>query len=340
MANPIKYNVSTETLALNKGNWWIGTGDVGKGPTSETGFYNGITPTPGGYVVYLNKTFQGPVLYDCADDAALIDITCKISGNSFSTVNECLNYYAGQTDKMVTNREYENIVTDGLVYNMDAGFVPSYPRNGSTAYDIGGNGYNADVLNSTGFNSANGGYWDLDGSDDKIQIPHTSYWNSNVFGSANVFSIMCWTKCDNFYNWTSMIHKSNGGYYSQSEGASLWVNSSGYQAVFGNGISGNSGNWGNIISYPTSNTTDWFHLAFTGDGTTLRFYVNGSQHNSQGQSSRSAGLNITSNPVSFGVRGGSAYYNGKIALALLYDKAISADQVLQNYNAQKTRFGH
>jgi len=41
MANPIKYNVSTETLALNKGNWWIGTGDVGKGPTNVTGFYNG-----------------------------------------------------------------------------------------------------------------------------------------------------------------------------------------------------------------------------------------------------------------------------------------------------------
>ena len=39
MPNAIKYNVSAETLALKKGNFWIGTGDVSKGPTSNTGYY-------------------------------------------------------------------------------------------------------------------------------------------------------------------------------------------------------------------------------------------------------------------------------------------------------------
>jgi hypothetical protein len=52
MPNAIKYNVSAETLALKKGNFWIGTGDVGKGPTSSTGYYNGITPPSGGYKYY------------------------------------------------------------------------------------------------------------------------------------------------------------------------------------------------------------------------------------------------------------------------------------------------
>ena len=55
MPNAIKYNVSAETLALKKGNFWIGTGDVSKGPTSNTGYYNGITPPSGGYTIYLNK---------------------------------------------------------------------------------------------------------------------------------------------------------------------------------------------------------------------------------------------------------------------------------------------
>ena len=55
MPNSIKYNVSAETLALKKGNFWIGTGDVGKGPTSTTGYWNGITPVRGGYTIYLNK---------------------------------------------------------------------------------------------------------------------------------------------------------------------------------------------------------------------------------------------------------------------------------------------
>ena len=55
MPNAIKYNVSAETLALKKGNFYIGTGDVSKGPTSSTGFYNGINPPSGGYTIYLNK---------------------------------------------------------------------------------------------------------------------------------------------------------------------------------------------------------------------------------------------------------------------------------------------
>jgi hypothetical protein len=60
MPNAIKYNVSTETLSLKKGNFWIGTGDVGKGPSSTSGFYKGITPPAGGYTIYLNKVSNGP----------------------------------------------------------------------------------------------------------------------------------------------------------------------------------------------------------------------------------------------------------------------------------------
>ena len=60
MPNPIKYSASAQTLALKKGNFWIGTGDVGKGPTSTTDYYNGITPPAGGYTIYLNKASGGP----------------------------------------------------------------------------------------------------------------------------------------------------------------------------------------------------------------------------------------------------------------------------------------
>ena len=42
MPNPIKYTTGTETLALKKGNFYIGTGDVGKGPTSTTGYKVGL----------------------------------------------------------------------------------------------------------------------------------------------------------------------------------------------------------------------------------------------------------------------------------------------------------
>ena len=69
MPNAIKYNTSAETLALKKGNFYIGTGDVGKGPTSSTGYYNGITPPTGGYTIYLNKVSGGPSIYTATNDA-------------------------------------------------------------------------------------------------------------------------------------------------------------------------------------------------------------------------------------------------------------------------------
>ena len=112
MPNAIKYNVSAETLALKKGNFWIGTGDVSKGPTSSTGYYNGITPPSGGYTIYLNKANNGPSIYTVTNDAQLINLTNSIAGTSYTTVAQCLSYYDSQTDKMIFNRDYPLIVTN------------------------------------------------------------------------------------------------------------------------------------------------------------------------------------------------------------------------------------
>jgi hypothetical protein len=79
MPNPIKYNTSAETLALKKGNFWIGTGDVGKGPTLNTGFYNGLTPPTGGFTIYLNKASGGPSIYTVSTEAELTGLTNTIS---------------------------------------------------------------------------------------------------------------------------------------------------------------------------------------------------------------------------------------------------------------------
>ena len=106
MENPIKYNTNPESLALKKGNFWIGTGDVAKGPTSTTGYYNGITPPAGGYTIYLNKASGGPSIYVASNDSDLITLTNKIADSNYSTVAECLSYFAGQSDRFVLNFDY------------------------------------------------------------------------------------------------------------------------------------------------------------------------------------------------------------------------------------------
>jgi hypothetical protein len=138
MPNAIKYNLSAETLALKKGNFYIGTGDVGKGPTSSTGYYNGITPPSGGYTIYLNKESNGPSIYTVNTEAQLTGLTSTIAGVPYTTSGQCLNWFATQNDKMVFNIDYPAIVTDGLVLNLDAGFTPSYPTTNIYFSDLSG----------------------------------------------------------------------------------------------------------------------------------------------------------------------------------------------------------
>ena len=119
MPNSFKYSASAQTQALKRGNFWVGIGDVGKGPTSTTDYWNGITPPSGGYSVYGNKNTQGPSIYVCANDSELISITNRIAGTSYTTAAECIDYYASQTDKMVWGGDVAPVITDGLTSFID-----------------------------------------------------------------------------------------------------------------------------------------------------------------------------------------------------------------------------
>jgi len=156
MPNAIKYNVSAETLALKKGNFWIGTGDVSKGPTSNTGYYNGITPPSGGYTIYLNKANNGPSIYTVTSDAQLISLTNTIAGASYTTVAQCLTYYAGQTDKMVLNLDYGALQTTDLTLCVDAGFTASI-SDSSTITDLTSNQYIFNYEGTVSTTTSNGG---------------------------------------------------------------------------------------------------------------------------------------------------------------------------------------
>lgn len=141
MSNTIKYNTSVEPLSLKKGNFYIGTGDVGKGPSESTGFYNGITPPTNGYTVYSKKTTQGPSIKVANNSTELIKITNEISGVPFTSETQCLTWFSTQNDYFLTNRTIEPIITNGIVFNMDAGYTPSYPKSGNFLGDVSNNDY-------------------------------------------------------------------------------------------------------------------------------------------------------------------------------------------------------
>jgi len=233
------------------------------------------------------------------------------------------NYYGGP------------IVTDGLVLAMDAGNLVSYESGSSTAYSLTGS-YNASLINGVAYSPYNGGAWDFDGTNDYIELPYDSYWDTNVFGTATNFTLECWYKPDLFENWDTIIEKSSAsGYYSESEGPAIWTNAGSIQGVFSSGVTGNPAGSNVIISYPTT-TLKWYHITFTGDGTTLRLYVDGVQRATGAISSRTVAVENGNVGPRFGKR---QYMKGKLGVARFYTRALTADETLQNFNAQRNRFG-
>jgi hypothetical protein len=345
MPNPIKYTTGSETLALKKGNFYIGTGDVSKGPTSSTGYYNGITPPSGGYTIYLNKVSGGPSIYAASNDAQLISLTNSIAGASYTTVNQCLVYYAGQTDKMCVNRDYESIVTDGLIVNLDAGFTPSYPRNGTTWYDLSGNENNFTIYNSTSFSSDNSGLLIFDGVDDYCRS--TNPINLSSYSAVTVQVIPYSVE-----NNVGMIYESSNDWNGNAGGFGLNVNSNGYgyslnlSHFYWNTNGGTNTGARNFISNTSNNFTILTKVLIKNNSDGLQDYVNGLRVSYEtspwgtGTSTIGNTTNFRNDHIFIGSRGGTgSWFQGKISNFLVYNRALSLSEIIQNYNAQKGRFG-
>ena len=332
MPNPIKYNTNAESNALKMGNFWMGTGDVGKGPTSTTGYWNGIDPPSGGYTIYVNKASQGPSIQVASNDNELISITNTIAGTSYTTVNECFNYFQGQNDKMVSNRDYEAIITDGLTLNLDAGFLPSYPRNGTTAYNLG-NSIDGTLTNTPSFSSDNGGTWRFDGTDEYISLGPSN----NIGWDVDNLTLEVWIKSADTgggsNQWCAFIGTRYGkdiqiGRYSNGRNLGILATT-------------NNSN----INLPDSGVEvfdqQWHHCICVFDEGIFYVYVDGILEQTY---SNRAGQSLTPSNSTFGV-GGSPhpssprFFDGDIPIARIYNKSLSATEVLQNYNAQKSRFG-
>ena len=330
MPNAIKYNVSAETLALKKGNFWIGTGDVGKGPTSSTGYYNGISPPSGGYTIYLNKESGGPSIYTVDNDTQLISLTNTIAGQTFTSTTQCLVYYAGQTDKVCFNRDYEPIITDGLVLNLDAGFDGSYPESGTTWSDLSLSGNNGTLINSPSYYANGGGSIVFDGVDDYVSVP-----KQTAFVNASQFTLMSWMKRRTVSSKMICYQGADAGNDVSFE---LWNDGAAYFEV------GNAEN-----SYATigNTSTDWQYLTMVFDGTQtgnsnrLKCYINGSllnvSYNGTIPSTSGPSNSVFSIGNSQGL-GNVNYSDGNISQVLIYNRALTASEVLQNYNAMKDRF--
>jgi hypothetical protein len=228
-----------------------------------------------------------------------------------------------------------NIITDGLVLYLDAANQKSYPGTSTAWTDLSGNGNNGTLVNGPTFNSGNNGSIVFDGVNDHVEINDFS-GNLNIRGSVTV-SMLCKS------NWTS-----------ETGWNTSWTGVSKYnQFILGpNGTNGkmaflvHSGTWyplgyGNQIWGQTDINPKDYHL-YTGvynqESGFVYFYVDGDL-----EVSFNIGIRVlTDDPNSFTIAKrdvSNNYLNSSISHISIYNRALTTQEILQNYNATKSRFG-
>ena len=104
-SNHIKIGSSTIS-SISVGDFSIGVkGGADYGPTSDTGFYNGIKPPVGGYTIYVQKLTQGPSIHVPRSDNECLYYLNKYGANA-SNIGDALTWASGQAGILVKTSEY------------------------------------------------------------------------------------------------------------------------------------------------------------------------------------------------------------------------------------------
>ena len=135
-----KYSNTTEPYTIKVNNMVFGSENVGYGPTSSTGFWNCIdTPASGYTIYYYSSGMTQPSIVIAHNDTEAIYWAKAYGGTNINTIGDALLYFRTYSNTAAFNINHPGIITDGLIINLDAGMIASYPRTGSTWYDLCGN---------------------------------------------------------------------------------------------------------------------------------------------------------------------------------------------------------
>tara|TARA_R110001632_G_scaffold33355_1_gene85376 strand:- start:103 stop:1053 length:951 start_codon:yes stop_codon:yes gene_type:complete len=269
-------------------------------------YFNGVESSTGGVIVNSSS-----FLFN------------RIGSYSTSTSRYLLNgglanvsvYNKALTTAEITQNFYQApIVTDGLVFAIDAGNLVSYENGDTTAYSLTGSN-SGTLVNGIDFDSNNGGFWNFDGVDDKITV--STYWNTS--GASEDF----WFRNTTSGVWSKALFGVNGSFAQAIRLFSPTV------------IRYYGGAGGYDYTFPTMELNTWYHCVISDSGAGARIYLNGVESTSGQQSSQSIQVNLIGNIAN----GGTIYdWEGDISSVKVYNRALTAEEVLQNYNATKSRY--
>jgi len=227
-----------------------------------------------------------------------------------------------------------NIVTDGLVLALDAGNTKSYQSGSTTWLDKSGYANNGTLTNGPTFNSGNGGSIVFDGVDDFVSTP--------IQELNRPCTLSVWVNFNSLTGFQTLAGQdtstaiSRGRFYFQKPGSTqdgFLLNIVNFSIV----LSSNSIVVVNAINPVVINR--WYNYSAVLTTTTLALYENGILQNTVSDSNTFLTPNtpITLNAGYFN-NSIVDYINGKSSSFLIYNRALTAQEIQQNYNATKSRY--
>ena len=219
------------------------------------------------------------------------------------------------------------IVTDGLVFCVDAANKRSYPGAGTTWTDLTANKNNGTLTNGPTFDSANAGSIVFDGTNDYVEVQG----NYHLFSA---LTISCWFKLTN--NMSAGVNPSSVG------AGRIWGKGNDLELRFSmdtGRLFGDLGGTANLSSTQNSwLNTVWYNLVVVLDTTTSTssMYIQ-SKLDSTGSvgsiSDQTANMQIGKS-----ASGLDPYMSGKISNFSIYNRVLTPDEIRQNYLATKGRY--
>ena len=228
------------------------------------------------------------------------------------------------------------IVTDGLVLYLDAANTKSYPTTGTTWNDLVGIN-NGTLTNGPTFSSDNGGSIVFDGVDDYVNLPNSITFGTNPFTIRSVFYLTSFVNNNNEHGLFQSVDNIS---FPSHHTVFLTVRQDiGQEGFIRFCVRDSTANQNEInISSTTLQTGIVYDIHAIRDNNTIYVYLNGSLIASQTNGDNMdiltptlTTIGVTANLVRFLI--------GRIYLTQIYNTALSAAEVLQNYNATKGRFG-
>jgi hypothetical protein len=239
------------------------------------------------------------------------------------------------------------VITSNLVLNLDANNASSYPGSGTTWYDISGNSNDFTFANyGGGINPSyvaptpgTPGYFVFTGT----TAPAASYLGGGYMTRGASINMNYSTTTVWFNNNTSspkvMILGGTGYESSMYQGVEIYLNGLAIGYMSSRITAGGDTSYNDLhIAY---NYSQWYNLTQTYDGTTQKLYINGSLVDSASKTGTQTQPNkhymIGAHQKADGNPG--EFMNGVIGQYIIYNTALSADDVLYNYNITKTNYG-